>query len=345
MIRPAEKIKQSGGEMKDLSAIKVSLLIVLLFSVILITNGSATAATYYVSPSGSDSGPGTSSSPWKTLQKCATTMNGGDTCIAKDGTYSDKATGFSDRIMNLTSRISGSSGSWTTFKSENKWGAVIDGSSLTGNNYGVMINQNVSYVRFEDFDFTGMRRGIHDGFGSSSYIYIKGNRFRRINYKEDCNYWGGTYTIGAGPIYTKEPYTSGFNAHWTLDSNLFYENGRTPSTSCPEINYNHDHFWYANGHYNTAINNIFMRAHAGWSIVMSNGATNFTIVNNTFYGSNPGREGFIYGDSNNVGCSIENNIFYADESGDEYALRNDGTDAGSSFKNNLLFNAEWCEQS
>lgn len=45
------------------------------------------AATYYVSPNGSDSNPGTGSAPWRTLSKAAQTLIAGDTVYIKNGTY------------------------------------------------------------------------------------------------------------------------------------------------------------------------------------------------------------------------------------------------------------------
>ncbi|MEV4172391.1 carbohydrate-binding protein [Nonomuraea sp. NPDC049709] len=43
--------------------------------------------TYYVSTSGSDSNPGTSGSPFRTIQRCGTVMTAGDTCQIASGTY------------------------------------------------------------------------------------------------------------------------------------------------------------------------------------------------------------------------------------------------------------------
>jgi hypothetical protein len=42
---------------------------------------------YYISPTGSDSGDGTSGSPWASLHKALSMVAAGDTVICKDGTY------------------------------------------------------------------------------------------------------------------------------------------------------------------------------------------------------------------------------------------------------------------
>ncbi|HID38066.1 MAG TPA: T9SS type A sorting domain-containing protein [Calditrichaeota bacterium] len=47
------------------------------------------ATTYYVSPDGSDSNPGTEASPWKTIQKAANTAVAGDVVYIKAGIYDE----------------------------------------------------------------------------------------------------------------------------------------------------------------------------------------------------------------------------------------------------------------
>ncbi len=50
----------------------------------------AFATTYYVPASGNDSNPGTSSNPWRTIQKAANTIVAGDEVIVNAGTYSER---------------------------------------------------------------------------------------------------------------------------------------------------------------------------------------------------------------------------------------------------------------
>jgi parallel beta-helix repeat protein len=52
----------------------------------------AWAATYYLSPAGSDSNPGMSALPWKTFRKAASMVRAGDTVIVRDGTYAGGVT-------------------------------------------------------------------------------------------------------------------------------------------------------------------------------------------------------------------------------------------------------------
>lgn len=65
----------------------------LLASTLLFCTAAVQAATYYVSPSGSDSNAGTSTgAPFKTIQKAASIMVAGDTCYIRAGTYRETVT-------------------------------------------------------------------------------------------------------------------------------------------------------------------------------------------------------------------------------------------------------------
>jgi len=75
------------------------------------------ATTYYVSPSGSDSNPGTQVSPWLTIQKAANMMVAGDTAIVTDGTYVSSGS--------ISFNTSGTVTQPITLKAQNKWGAIL----------------------------------------------------------------------------------------------------------------------------------------------------------------------------------------------------------------------------
>lgn len=75
------------------------------------------AATYYLSPSGSDSNPGTSALPWKTLHKAAAAVRAGDTVIVRDGTYAG----------GVWIETPGTSAQPIVFKADGR-GAIVDGS-------------------------------------------------------------------------------------------------------------------------------------------------------------------------------------------------------------------------
>jgi len=85
------------------------------------------AATYYLSPTGSDGNPGTSLYPWKTFKKAASTVKAGDTVIVRDGTYAG----------GVTIETAGTSAKPIVFKAAGS-GAVIQGSG--GERDAVYIN-------------------------------------------------------------------------------------------------------------------------------------------------------------------------------------------------------------
>lgn len=72
----------------------------------------ASATTYYLSPSGNDSNNGSSTTPWKSIAKANATLQSGDTVILKNGVY--------PAYVSITK-------SGTTWKSENKHQAILDG--------------------------------------------------------------------------------------------------------------------------------------------------------------------------------------------------------------------------
>lgn len=78
------------------------------------------AATYYVSVAGNDTNPGTQASPWKTIQKAASTMIAGDTVTVLSGNYSTQR-------VNVTK--SGSQGAPITFQAQT--GVTMKGFSVS----------------------------------------------------------------------------------------------------------------------------------------------------------------------------------------------------------------------
>jgi parallel beta-helix repeat protein len=101
----------------------IGLIAVLAFVLLDSVNANAVAATYYVSTSGSDSNPGSSSQPWRTIQKAANTAAAGDTVTVRAGTYYER----------VQINVSGTSSQRITFQGERgsngEWLTIIDGSN------------------------------------------------------------------------------------------------------------------------------------------------------------------------------------------------------------------------
>lgn len=64
-------------------------LAVTVIALALITAVPASSAEYFVSPEGSDQGPGTETQPWRTLAKANKTVEPGDTVNVAAGEYTD----------------------------------------------------------------------------------------------------------------------------------------------------------------------------------------------------------------------------------------------------------------
>jgi hypothetical protein len=79
------------------------------------------AASYYVSPSGTDANVGSSAAPWRTLQKAAATMVAGDTALIADGEYAGGI--YQSRAGTASAPI--------TFRAMNPGGPVVRGDQTT----------------------------------------------------------------------------------------------------------------------------------------------------------------------------------------------------------------------
>jgi len=138
------------------------------------------AATYYVSTSGNDSNPGTISSPWRTIQHAANTVQPGDTVHVRAGVYNEV----------VTIRVSGSaSAGYVTFSSYPGELATIDGKGLAipGGQWGLITIENQSYITIEGFEIrnytTASRKNVPIGiyiFGAGSNLQVLNNHIHNI---------------------------------------------------------------------------------------------------------------------------------------------------------------------
>jgi hypothetical protein len=114
----------------------------------------ADAATYYVDTSGSDKSNGSSSTPWKTIQKAADSVSAGDVVIVRSGTYSGRVS---------LNRSGSSSGGYITFRGEGS--AIINGN---GSKSAGITGNGVKYIRLENLEVKNWHRDGIAFDGSSS---------------------------------------------------------------------------------------------------------------------------------------------------------------------------------
>jgi Right handed beta helix region/Protein of unknown function (DUF1565) len=266
----------------------------------------AAGATYYVATNGSDSNRGTSSQPFRTIQKAANIVNPGDTVIVKDGVY--QAPGAS-AIVDI--RRSGTAGNWITFKAEHKWQATLDGTGVKRFLFNIPA-RNIGYIRIEDFELRNApNSAIKLNAEGLHHIVIKGNRFH--------------HNTGAGAL-------MGSGDFLEVDANYFHDNGDHEKR-------NHDHAIYSGATNATIKNNIFARHLYGWAIQTTTGTSNWKIINNTFAFPNPARDGHIMLWRTMTNVVIENNIFYQPR-GSAVRSSESGTKTGVIVRNNLTTTAQ-----
>jgi len=264
-----------------------------------------TPRVYYVASTGSDSAAGSLRAPLQTIQRAADLVEPGDTVLVRPGVYPGGA-----RVVSVTR--GGTATEWVTFKSEQKWGARLDGrgTSLEAWYFG----PRVGYVRVEGFEIRGLREHAFDTYGGGVHnLVIAQNLVHDIgrNCTDTSNGRTGA-SLGAATQAV------------TFDGNVWQDIGRLApgELGCdPKTRYyqNHDHGIYvADANQVTIINNVFYQFARGWAIhrYWSQGgfALGLRIANNTFVGANPYRPGQIILATPTSGLKIENNIFYSPNS-------------------------------
>jgi hypothetical protein len=309
----------------------------------------ASAATYYVSPTGSDSSSGLVGAPFKTIQKAANIVNPGDTVIVKDGIYTD--TNSDDIIISLSR--GGTASNWVTFKAENKWGAKLSGQN-NATDFGWAFLTGANYVRIEDFEVYGCKKtGFHSNQTAHDLYFFR-------NHVHDIGKWCNPDT---GATYGQNGFFQGTASNYTTyDSNFIHDNGRywIGENGCTtDAGRNNDHGIYITGAYVDIINNIFYANNSGvdidvkaYSIV--GGGDHFRIINNTFGQiANSSGEGRIFLAAKNEDgyrnddILIQNNIFRTEQSNgcaiqlwpSTVGARGSGQGTDIVIKNNLRYNS------
>lgn len=260
-----------------------------------------TGARYYVAPAGSDEGPGTSRQPFRTLQKAADLAGAGDTVFVRPGTYTGGA-----RIVSLSR--SGAPGRLITFLSERKWEAVLDGRDGRSS-VGWYFGPGVAYITIQGFEVRDLEEHGFDFYGGGVHdILISRNHVHHVGRNcTDTNNGRTGASVGAGAFLI------------VFDGNIWHHIGRfgPGEQGCsPRTRYyqNHDHGIYvADANQIVIQNNVFYGFERGWPVHRYSSAQprsrGLAIINNTFAGRNPYREGHIILATATDSLRIENNIF------------------------------------
>jgi hypothetical protein len=136
--------------------------------------GVAQAATYYVSPAGSDSSPGSLSAPFATLQKAANVANPGDTIYMRGGTYV-----LNDSAVQIGR--SGASGSPITVINYPGETPVLDGINITTSYRSAIQLDNASWWHIQGLEIkNAAAMGIYINSSSSNITIERCNLHHNV---------------------------------------------------------------------------------------------------------------------------------------------------------------------
>ena len=238
------------------------------------------AADYYVSPQGSDSNPGTSAQPFRTITRAYNLATAGTTIIVLPGVYTDYTSGWGLHLDK-----SGTATSPITLRSQIRGGAIIDGLNGADRNAGIYLDG--SYHIIDGFEIRG---GPHGG------ITIYGNFNQILN--NEIHHNGNpasTSPYGQDGVYSDQSTRNN-----TYIANSIHDNGRTGS--------NLDHGLYLCGDNEMVINNVLIRNAAyGLHIAGYTTVSNMKVYNNVM--AYNGKSGIILWMAVS-GVDIKNNIIY-----------------------------------
>jgi hypothetical protein len=302
--------------------------------------GLAHAATYYVSPSGADSAPGTEAQPFRTVTRGIAALAGGDTLYLRAGVYREN-------VNPVTGAFPNGRGSWDTatvlagYPGEHavlqpdsgashsvilKFGEgggfawiIVKNLELDGGpggiNTGVNLGGDSHHIRMTDLHVHHTQSHLHGGgggfheFTNSTYEY---------NVHGYGTYWSGHHSLFAGVIFR---HISGFGVHMyntgadNVSDNIvcnseIYNNGFTYSAGSLLLSH---------GTNNQAFNNLIYNNATG--VVIDHSCLQCQLTYNTIYGN--GTSGVVLAEvhpESTRGSVVRNNILWGNPS----AFRNAG---------------------
>ena len=143
---------------------------------------SRSGVTFYVSTTGNDAGPGTSSAPWRTIQHAANMVHPGDVVQVFGGVYNE--------IVTIPTSGNATAG-YITFESVPGQTAILDGTGLNvagGQQIGMFSLAGMhSYIVIQNFEIRNFQSSTKNAVpvgidfeGAGSYIEILNNHIHNI---------------------------------------------------------------------------------------------------------------------------------------------------------------------
>jgi hypothetical protein len=136
-------------------------------------------SSFYVSPTGDDSNPGTQTAPWRTVQHAADTVRAGNTVNVRGGIY--------EELVSIKASGNATDG-YITFRSYPGETAVLDAEHFAPDGRSAILTiHNKSYVRVEGFEIRNYRTAEHQltplgisVMGAGSHIELLKNNVHHI---------------------------------------------------------------------------------------------------------------------------------------------------------------------
>ena len=241
---------------------------------------SAPAADYYVATSGSDSNPGTSAQPFRTITHAYAYAAPGVTIHVMPGTYYDYTSRWGIHLG-----ASGTPAQPIVLHSEVRGAAIIDGQNAANRNEGFYIDGDYNVV--DGFEIRNCPNG-----GIS--IWSDGNQILNNRIHHNGNLPSPSPN-GKDGIYSSHDTTGN-----VYQANCIDHNGRPGS--------NLDHGLYLCGNNEVVLNNVlFANAATGLQVAGYTTVNNMKVYNNVMAWN--GTSGIVLWQALN-GVDIKNNIFY-----------------------------------
>jgi chitodextrinase len=207
-------------------------------------------AAFYVSMSGSDSNPGTLSSPWRTVQKAVNTLGAGQVAYVRAGTYSE----------NLLITRSGSATAPITVQNYPGERPVLRPAGGSTNNYPVEI-YSAAYLRLRGFVIEGASGP------STTNVYFEG-RTHHVEVSQ-CEIRGSA---------DQGVYSEATTSHLWLLGNSIHDNG---NGNAPH----QSHGLYIEGTDHLIANNEVYNQRYGYGLHLYPSGDRITAVQNTLVGN------------------------------------------------------------
>jgi hypothetical protein len=241
----------------------------------------------YVSPTGSDSNPGSVQKPFRTISKAARAAKPSTTIHVAPGVY----------MENVKATRSGTAAARIRFVSDTRWGAKIIGSGTEAT-----WTSSGNYVDIANFDITGSGRlGI---LNLGSYTLVTGNHVHDLAVSGGCTGSGGAGIVNAnykasdGDIIGNVVHDIGVPGKCNGVQGIYASNlrGRIMNNVVYRASSFGIHLWHAANNMDIVNNTVFQNGKGGMGggIVMGTGDApggvvldNTRVINNIVY-ANPG---------------------------------------------------------